>query len=116
MDNSRGFWGFLRGKRGALIITVAVLGALLLFLGSRDLTSIAEKEDDADIAEMCSLVDGVGRCYALVSYSDDGEPLSAVVICEGGNSPSVRLRLTEMLSSYLGIGANRISVESLKKT
>ena len=115
MVSSGGFWGYLRGKRGVLIALSVVIGVLLLTFGSLTGSGERKKDEKMDIAEMCSLIEGVGECYALVSYTDGGEPESVAVICEGGDSITVRYRLTEMLSSYLGIGANRISIESLKK-
>lgn len=115
MVNSGGFFGYLRGKWGVLVVLSIVIGILLLTFGSLTGSGGWKKDEKIDIAEMCSLIEGVGECYALVLYTEGGEPESVAVVCEGGDSVSVRYRLTEMLSSYLGIGANRISIESLKK-
>jgi hypothetical protein len=54
----------------------------------------------------------------MVYYGSDqkGEETveSVIVICDGADSSQVRLTLTEMLSSFFGIGANRIRIEKKK--
>lgn len=92
----------------------AAVGALLLAL-----PSVLPKSDDGgdinEIEELCSATYGVGECRVLLSYAEDGERVVAVaVVCEGADSIEVRQRLTELLSSFYGIGYNRISIERLK--
>ena len=49
------------------------------------------------------------------SRYDEQKVESVVVICEGGDSVKVKKCLTEMLSSFFGIGSNRVKVEKMKK-
>ena len=121
MDNK--FLKALKGKRETVIILIALaLGLLLLFAGGKaDSTPQATEEGlEERIAVACSTVDGVGECsvYIYLSTGDSRDKAekveSVIVVCEGADSVSVRLRLTEMLSSFFGIGANRIRIEKMQ--
>lgn len=104
---------------------VALILALGLFLiiigsGSEDDTEESEIGIEERLAEVCRDVDGVGECYVLVYYSpiksraDEASVESVIVVCEGADSTDVRLRLTEMISSFFGIGTNRVRVEKMR--
>lgn len=121
MDNK--FLSALKGKKETIIILIALaLGLLLLFLGGMEESVSPEVEDGLEerIAVACSTVDGVGRCSVYIySSADDSREKeecvqSVIVVCEGADSIDVRLRLTEMLSSFFGIGTNRIRIEKMQ--
>lgn len=38
----------------------------------------------------------------------------ALVVCEGGDSPTVRLRITEAVSALTGLGADKIAISKMK--
>ena len=115
--------GILKGKR-ALIVALA-LGLILLCALLPRLLSTEEKkgfnETEERIAELCSSVDGVGECLVMVTFVTDesgemtGKVFSVAVICEGADSITVRARITELITSLYGIGANRVSVTKLAK-
>ena len=111
----KGFFGYLRNKRDISKIAIALaLGLILIFIGGRTDKTEADGGMDIEkrIAAACSEVLGVGECEVFVYSADDGAAVeSVIVVCEGGDSVVVRYRLTEMLSSFLGIGANRIKIE-----
>ena len=114
MGKNSGFWTWIRSdKRVILLFAVAAVGVLLLVLPP--LISGSGGTDAAtDIEALCGSVDGVGECRVLLSLGEDGESVVAVaVICEGGDRVDVRRRLTELLSSFYGIGYNRICVEKM---
>ena len=64
--------------------------------------------------------------YVLIDKSngDDGILLKTnapkvkgvIVVCDGGDDPSVVKQITDAVSAALGIGANRISVMKMKQT
>ena len=121
MDKS--FLKFIKEKKDfTKIAVVLALGLILIFIGgiSKEENSVAEAGVEERLAEVCSGVYGVGECSVLVYYSpaergvDDWKVESVIVICEGADSVDVRLRLTEMLSSFFGIGSNRIRIEKMK--
>ncbi len=106
-------------KSVALIAIALALGLILIFIGSRDDDDAVSPDESPEqrLSTACSAVDGVGECTVLVYYSPDSkekEIESVIVICDGADSVDVRLRLTEMLSSFYGIGANRIRIEKRK--
>ena len=107
-------------KDVTLLLAALIVGLALLLVGSgRE----AEVEEDGTtleerLADICSSVEGVGRCRVMVYYadgSDNGEESveSVVVVCDGADSIEVRRCLTETLSSLFGIGTNRIRIEKL---
>lgn len=123
MDKMQIIVNFMRGDRGRrLVLLFAVVGLLLLVLGgviSRGGTGadegVATENDPVrEIEQLCASVEGVGECRVALSYAADGRTVSSVaVVCEGGDSITVRHRLTEMLSSFYGIGYHRVSVEKM---
>lgn len=112
----KNFYKYLKDKRSVMLVAVALaLGLILIFLGSGDEKS-PELGIEERLAVACSGVEGVGECSVLVYYSseagkNDGAVESVIVICDGADDVRVRLRLTEMLSSFFGIGSNRIRIE-----
>ena len=109
---------FIKEKKDfTKIAVVLALGLLLIFIGNKgEKTAMAEDDVESRIAAACSGVEGVGECevYVYSTYEnsrDTGEVQSVIVICEGADSVDVRYRLTQMLSSFFGIGANRIKIE-----
>ena len=120
----KGFLKYLREKKDITKIAVVLaLGLLLIFIGGREKDADTEAEAGIEerIAVACAGVEGVGECEVLVYYapkesrSDEAKVESVIVICEGADSVQVRLRLTRMLSSFFGIGTNRIRVEKMKR-
>ena len=86
------------------------IGLVLILLGAKG-DRVDEKEEDGleeRIAAACSDVEGVGECSVDVyysakdSYKSSEEVESVIVICQGGDSAEVRLKLTEMLASFFG--------------
>lgn len=71
--------------------------------GSRELQSEAMILEGADRGE-----------YGLVSRVDPPRYLGAVVLCQGADSPSVRLAIVDAVSAATGLGADKISVWKMK--
>jgi hypothetical protein len=114
----KGFFKFIKEKRDITKIAIVLtLGLALIFLGNLSKEKTLESEEagiEERLTVLCSGVDGVGECSVLVYYTPSDEVESVIVICEGADDVRVRLRLTEMLSSFFGIGANRIRIEKMK--
>ena len=91
------------------------LGLILIFIGGTEKETLADGVDQEErLAEICSGIAGVGDCTVILYYAPEGADErieSVIVVCEGADSADVRLRLTEMLSSFFGIGTNRIKIE-----
>ena len=72
------------------------------------------RDEESRVSELCSGVDGVGRCSVVLNLQD-GSVVSAAVLCDGADSPRVESDLKELISSLYGIGYNRISVLKLSE-
>ena len=111
MKSDRSFKEFLHsGHSFFTAISVLVVGVLFIIISSfSGGQSVATEEER--LAEICSSVDGVGRCRAVITYGEDEEAVFAVaVLCEGADSVYVRERINRLISSLYGIGTNRIAV------
>ena len=116
MMNLRGVLEYIKkDKRLILCIILVILGFTLLIIGSfgdSKESGVAVRSEQDKIRELCASVDGVGECYVTLNY--EGESVvSIVVLCEGGDSPSVKKRLSDMLVTLYGIGYNRIMIDRL---
>jgi stage III sporulation protein AG len=77
--------------------------------------------------ETCYQIDQRGEDYSTVIISDSNRNelglirqvnppvyLGAIVVCQGGDEPSVRLAIVESVAKVTGLGADRISVMKMK--
>lgn len=135
MKANNGVFTYLRSHKSAwLFALLFAAGALLLVLGGGTFAKkeepalSAEEKLEAEIEALVESVAGVGEAKILITY-EEGESVSykgtavsattppkalaVSVVCDGGDDERVRAALVSMLSSLLGIGANRVSV--LKK-
>lgn len=113
------FRDFISGRWGQ-VGAILIIGILLLLLsGGMGDGNAAEDLPAAEdrVAEICSLMDGVGECRVLMTYDPDRpERVYAVlVLCEGADSVSVRRDITALFCSLYGIGANRVEIGKLNK-
>ena len=83
---------------------------------------------EKELSELCSRVDGVGKCYVTLSF-ERGEQnsykgsslietkpprvLGVIVVCRGADSDYVKSKITDMMCALLDIGSNRVSVMKL---
>ena len=109
------FLRYVKDKRNAAFVIIALaIGLILIFIGSAEENETVEVGKEDKISAMCSKIEGVGECEVILYYSDsrDVERVeSIIVICDGADSVEVKSRLISMLSSFFGIGTNRIRVE-----
>ena len=96
-----------------LIIGVVALALLLIPSGNKKTDEPVEQLDDAArLEELCSQIEGVGECRVMVTYKS-GEVYAVAVVCRGADSPKVRERIVDMITSMYGIGANRVTVQPM---
>ena len=99
-----------------IILVVGVLALALLLIPSGD-KKTAEADvpgDEARLEELCSQIDGVGECRVMVTYKS-GEVYAVAILCRGAENSKVRERLTEVITSVYGIGANRVAIQPLAR-
>ena len=113
-DSEGSFADYLRSggyKKAAVILLVGLLLLVLSLSGAFMEKSEAEKPTDEEmLTELCGSVDGVGRCRVTVVYTSEGDIFAVAVVCDGADSTEVKARLTDMLTTLLGIGSNRVSI------
>ena len=110
----RGFISSLsEGGRLFVLLPLLLLGVALIFFSRGIETKEASLSDE--LISLCSEIEGVGECRAMLTTDDDGNVVSAAILCEGADSVKVRAELTEMVAELFGIGNNRITVLKLSK-
>lgn len=96
-------------KKNKYVLLVLALGLVLLLLpsgsGSAASASAAAVSQTGDaLTLLLSEMEGVGQVTSLVS--DYG----AVIVCDGAYSSETRLNVINAVSTYTGLGSNRIIV------
>lgn len=112
------------------IIALFAVGALLIILGSVINTNSLEKENTDDYIKSLEnklesfLLDvkGIKKAEVIISteYKYDGEKnqihiKGAVVACTNGDNDKVKEEITDIVSKYLGIGANKVKITGIKQ-
>lgn len=120
MKSDKSFFSFLtRGGVGKLL-PLLLLGILLFVIGSGFFEKEEIKSEQTELSAeeqltlVCSGVEGVGRCKVMTTENSEGKICAAVVLCEGADSPTVRLKLTELICSLYGIRSSRVAVIKLE--
>lgn len=125
-------------KKKVLLAAIVALGiiVILLSLGGGEDTASSESLSDykkrleGEIEELCSSVEGAGRCRVTVTF-EEGESLEyrgtavvgsappkvlgVTVVCEGGGSSEVRADISRAMVALFDIGTNRVCVLKMKK-
>lgn len=128
---------FKKNKILAAVILIALSIMLALALSSDgesteggEITLAEYKlKVEGELAELCSSVDGVGKCYVYVTFEKGSEStyksgnlietrppkiMGVSVVCRGAENARVKSELTELFTSIFGIGANRVKILKLK--
>ena len=118
--SDNGFRDFLLANKKSNVWIILLFGAVLIFVSFFFSDSEPASADpvgmEAELSELCSSVEGVGSCEVMISYTESGEVYAVAILCEGADSVTVRSRLTELVGSLFGIGANRITILKIRKS
>lgn len=99
------FWKKLSGLRYALLVAAVGLVLLLWPFGASGAEDTgAETAEEQRIEALLTRIEGVGQTRVLLSDS------GAVIVCEGAESSSVRLAVTQAVRCYTGLGANEVTI------
>ena len=125
-------------KKLVFLCALVAVGIFLICISSFDGGEKTEKAEtldeykvrlEAELADMCADVSGVGKCRVSVSFErgeentykgtllTESKPprvLGVSVICKGADSDTVRAALTDMICALFDIGANRVAVLKMK--
>lgn len=117
-------------KKGKIyIIILFAVGAILIIIGS--VVRTGETADDSygdyvDILEeklesFLLDVKGITKAEVIISteYKNDGDKTTiqikgAVVACTNGDNDKTKEEITEIVSKFLGIGANKVKITGIK--
>ena len=111
MRSDKSFTEYLRSRPTLILaIAVAIIGVLLMIASSLS-PSVKAKDEEESLSELCSSVEGVGRCRAVITYTEgEGEVFAVAILCEGADSVFVRERVDRLITSLYGIGSNRVAI------
>ena len=132
----------LTDKTGTIIIIIGVVALGLIFISSISPLDNKQAEKSFDTAtyqqvlteeihSMVTSIKGAGESKILLTldnsyeyiYLDDGKTLQkiiepkirgVVVVCEGADSASVKLEISELLTTALDIPSTRVYISKLK--
>ncbi len=116
-----GLWKALAKNKYVLMVVALALVLMLLPSGSSkglaasagqgaelESSGIALDTECARIGEFLSQIEGVGEARVLLSAE------GAVIVCQGADTSSVRLCVTNAVSAYTGLGSDKIRVIKMK--
>ena len=130
----------VKNKRILAVVLLALLGIALILVSSRGNgedtnrkekeTSLAEYREalEAEIASLCSSVEGVGKCRVIITFERGEETVykgtsvievrppkvkGVIIACRGADKDAVRAELTDMMTALFDIGSNRVAISKL---
>ncbi len=98
--------------RWKYVLLVAAVGLVLLLWpsgGAQGPDTAPEVTEEARLEQLLSAMEGVGRSEVLLSEN------GAAVVCQGADSVSVRLDITEAMRCYTGLGADKIAIYKMNE-
>lgn len=114
MKKEKSFRDYLAGiPFYARLGLIAAAVSFLLLIGPLSASSDGEAytpTQEESLAELCSSVEGVGRCRVMIVNDGEGRVSAVAVLCDGADRVGVRSSLIELICSLYGIGSHRISV------
>ena len=107
-----------------LFIIILTILALFIFFSSSNSNSLfnlssnyqskQSSELENKITETLSKIQGVGKVSVLINSDEDKKPCGVVVVCEGANDLSVKLVITEVLTTVLDVSSENIRILKMK--
>ncbi len=97
-------------------VAVALLGVCLMVLPRSGTKQAADTPDtrgtvQSEMETTLAAFDGVGRLRLMLTGDAAAQRWTgAVIVCEGGESAAVRLKLTQAVRALTGLSADRIAV------
>ena len=99
--------GKIRGVGAAWVLLTEESGPSLTL--ARDTTASFRGEDYSESSETVLLDAGDGKSV-VVTRTGSATYRGALVVCEGGDLPEVKLAVTEAVTALTGLPANRVAV------
>ena len=123
--------------KSVLVISLIILIALLLvFSGSKGKKKVTSDEEklECELSSMIENIDGIKKAYVMLTFNTENEKESETsslidsfgsgkekeeeknkvngvgVICTGGDRPTVKKDVSELVAAVLGISVNKVKV------
>ena len=108
-------WKALAERAGQwkYVLLVAAVGLALLLWPSGQTgpgQSDADATEEARLEALLSRMEGVGQIEVLLSES------GAAIVCQGADSDSVRLHITQAVRCYTGLGADKVVIFKMNES
>ncbi len=97
----------ISGAGRVRVLLTEGVGQTVVYQSDEDTSDTSQRRDTV-------ILSGDQGEQGLVRQVNPPEYLGAVVVCQGGDSPSVRLAIVEAVSNATGLGADKISVLKMK--
>ena len=102
----------IQGAGRVEVMLTEAVGEQTLYLSNEDTDT---SQEASSVRRETVIVTNENRAEAgLVQQVNPPQYLGALVVCQGADSPAVRLAIVEAVSKVTGLGANRISVLKMK--
>lgn len=102
----------IKGAGEVSIVLTTQVGEEIIY--QVDETFSGSSENSSNKVSTVVIEDKDGNEIGLVRQVRAPTYLGAIVVCQGADSPSVRLAITEAVSKATGLGADKISVLKMK--
>ena len=102
----------IEGAGKVQVMLTVSKGEETVFQANKD-QSQTENSANSNV-ETVIITDSGRNEYGLVMRVDPAQYLGAVVLCQGADSPSVKLSIIEAVSKITGLGSDRICVLKMK--
>ena len=100
-------------KDGWLIAALAAAVLLCIASGTAGSSDSAMTAEESRAARIFSAIEGAGKVDVAIYYpadADSGKPCGAVIVADGADDISVRLRLGQAASTLFGIDVTEIGI------
>lgn len=104
------FFTYMRDKKGVWFILAALIAGCFLMMFDNDGGTYKKGGTEDSLKKFCAEIDGVSEVSVMVTDDGEGNILGIAVICDEGDDPSVKLKLTEMLCSLYDLSFDSVCV------
>ncbi len=103
---------YIQGAGNVKVMLKELSGEETVYQANENI-SISDSSKDTK-TDVITVTDQNRNEYGLVKQVNPPKYLGAIIICQGGDDPSVRLAITDAVSKITGLGADKIAVLKMK--
>lgn len=103
---------YIQGAGNVKVMLKELSGAETIYQANEDV-SVSDTSTDKRI-NVITVTDQNRNEKGLIKQVNPPKYLGAVILCQGGDDPAVRLAITDAVSKITGLGADKIAVLKMK--